>query len=74
MCINLLKSLVQKWDQYGDLYLVVVPVVNKNRDRVLDGELCLRVNERGVDPNRNYPVNFENGVRMILHSRRRTAP
>ena len=41
---------------------MVVPVVNKNRDRVIGGELCLRVNERGVDPNRNYPVNFENGV------------
>jgi hypothetical protein len=42
-----LKSIIQKWDEFKDLYLLVVPVVNKNRDRVLKGEVCLRVNENG---------------------------
>lgn len=58
---------MKKWDKYPDLYLVVVPVVNKSREKVLKGDLCLRVNERGVDPNRNYPTNFEKGVRFKLY-------
>ena len=39
----------------------MIPVLNKNREKVLAGDTCIRVNENGVDPNRNFPVNFEAG-------------
>lgn len=66
-CLSIINSVVKDKDEYEDLYLVVMPIVNKNREKVLKGETCLRVNERGVDPNRNFPTEFELGVEYLLY-------
>lgn len=47
--LNLLENMVFK----------IFPVENMNGRRLVeDGELCERKNGRGVDPNRNWDVDF----------------
>ena len=59
--MHVINYIVAHQDEYSDVFLTIIPVLNTNRKTVLEGNTCIRVNERGVDPNRNYPVNFKNG-------------
>ena len=54
--MSILERIVENREKYKQLHLIVMPVVNKNREIVLAGDTCIRVNERGVDPNRNFPT------------------
>lgn len=61
VCVDFMTKLVQDDEQglLGKFHFTLFYTANLMRDTVLSGKYCIRKDENGVDPNRNYPTGFK---------------